>query len=60
MFIYYKDIISRIPINEYANFLQAYNNSKIIHYCGVEKPWQCPYYERADIWWKYARMTDFY
>lgn len=36
MFIYYKDIISRIPINEYANFLQAYNNPKIIHYCGVK------------------------
>ena len=60
MFIYYKDIISRIPINEYANFLQAYNNPKIIHYCGVEKPWQYPYYEKADIWFKYARMTDFY
>ncbi|TXJ12400.1 hypothetical protein [Brachyspira aalborgi] len=40
--------------------MQAYNNPKIIHYCGVKKPWQCPCYEKADIWWKYARMTDFY
>ena len=41
-------------------YINSYNNPKIFHYCGEIKPWQNPNYPKANLWWKYARMTDFY
>lgn len=32
----------------------------MIHYAGYKKPWTNPNYPKANLWWKYARMTDFY
>lgn len=32
----------------------------IIHYTSAYKPWNSPQYKYANLFWKYARMTDFY
>ena len=59
--IYYNDNLKNIlPVKIYNEYIKAYNNLKIIHYCDIIKPWNSPYYQNANIWWKYARMTDFY
>lgn len=47
-----KDILQR--------YMQAHKNPKYIHFCGAAKPWQDPLLDKAEIFWKYARMTDFY
>lgn len=58
--IYYsKEEIEFFEKNIYR-FYEVYNNPKIMHYCGHEKPWTNPTYPKANLWWKYARMTDFY
>ena len=49
-----------LPIKIYNEYIKAYNNPKIIHYCDRIKPWNSPYYQNANIWWKYARMIDSY
>ena len=49
-----------LPIKIYNEYIKAYNNPKIIHYCDRIKPWNSPYYQNANIWWKYARMVDSY
>ena len=33
---------------------------KIIHYCGVKKPWMSFSAQFADEWWRYARKTAMY
>lgn len=46
---------------EYAeDYEQAHKDPKIIHYAGLAKPWQQPGLHLADVFWKYARETDFY
>lgn len=58
--IYYsKEEIEFFEKNVYS-FYKVYDNPKIMHYCGHEKPWTNPNYPKANLWWKYARMTDFY
>ena len=58
--IYYsKEKIDFFEKNIYR-FYVVYNNPKIMHYCGNEKPWTNPNYPKSNLWWKYARMTDFY
>ena len=49
-----------LPVKIYNEYIKAYNNPKIIHYCDRIKPWNSPYYQNANIWWKYARMVDSY
>ena len=58
--IYYsKEEIEFFSKNIYR-FYEVYDSPKIMHYCGHEKPWTNPNYPKANLWWKYARMTDFY
>ena len=58
--IYYsKEEIEFFEKNIYR-FYEVYDSPKIMHYCGHEKPWTNPNYPKANLWWKYARMTDFY
>lgn len=40
------------------NKQEVYANARVIHYCGMKKPWR--YYNpypAADIWWKYAQLA---
>ncbi|MBZ7978230.1 DUF4422 domain-containing protein [Campylobacter sp. RM12654] len=53
----YKNNLSSEDLKLYEN---ARNNPKIIHYCGCKKPWDEPWHDLADIWWKYARMSNYY
>lgn len=47
--------------DEYAEeFEQAHKDPKIIHYAGLVKPWKQPEAHLSDVFWKYARETDFY
>ena len=58
--IYYsKEEIEFFSKNIYR-FYEVYDSPKIMHYCGHEKPWTNPNYLKSNLWWKYARMTDFY
>ena len=58
--IYYNNLEDMLPVKIYNEYIKAYNNPKIIHYCDRIKPWNSPYYQNANIWWKYARMVDSY
>ena len=55
-----KDWSIEIDEKSYFEYKNALRNPKIIHYCDIYKPWKSPELELASIWWKYARMTDFY
>ena len=55
-----KDWALEIDEKSYIAYKNALRNPKIIHYCDIYKPWKSPELELASIWWKYARMTDFY
>jgi lipopolysaccharide biosynthesis glycosyltransferase len=41
-------------------FDEAHNSPAIIHYDGIEKPWDYPEQRLSDYFWKYARQTIFY
>ena len=60
----YEDILVVDPnrtYNYFARFItkdkkkELYNKLRIVHYCGIEKPWKENYPDIAfDLWWKYA------
>ena len=58
--IYHNNIISKLPLKYYNQYMIAYNNPKILHYAGYQKPWTHPHYAKSYIWWEYARKTPFY
>ena len=58
--IFNENLISKLPDTAYKEFMEAYDNPKLIHYAGYKKPWTNPNYPKSNLWWKYARMTDFY
>lgn len=53
----YWDELPEALVDEYQ---QAYLNPCIIHYCGAHKPWYFLNHPLADVWWSYARKTEFY
>lgn len=55
-----KDIISLAPKILSDEYDAAHADPKIIHYAGPDKPWNDPYADYADIFWKYARNSPFY
>ena len=55
--IYLHEKLKNYYENEYLN---AYNNPKIIHYCSYKKPWTNPEYDKSYLFWQYARKTYFY
>ena len=59
-FIRIKDVISRAPKHLQEAYLTAHADPKIIHYAGPDKPWDDPGADYAEIFWKYARMNDYY
>ena len=52
--------ISRAPENIYNDYMVARKNPSIIHYAGVEKPWNSPLSDFSYDFWTYARQTNFY
>ncbi len=55
-----QNLAKELPMSVYDDYVQALKAPKIIHYCDDIKPWREPYQPLADIWWQYARQTDFY
>ncbi|MDO4842232.1 MAG: DUF4422 domain-containing protein [Phoenicibacter congonensis] len=53
-------IFSFAPSKIYRAFLKAYENPKIVHYAGFEKPWFPGGCDKASLYWSYARQTPFY
>lgn len=53
-------IISRAPKYLQDEYRKAHDEPKIIHYAGPDKPWQQPYSDYADFFWKYARNSNYY
>ena len=58
--VYYNNLSDMLPVKYYNEYIKAYNNPKIIHYCDGIKPWNLPYLSKAEIWWQYARKTKYY
>lgn len=53
-------IISLAPHYLNKEYMEARNNPKIIHYAGPDKPWNQPFSDMAEYFWKFARNTPFY
>lgn len=41
-------------------YLKDHGAPKIIHYTSRQKPWNYPWNEYADLWWKYTKENPFY
>lgn len=48
------------PDDTYATYIEAGKAPKCIHYAGRRIPCWRPQVDKADIYWQYARQTDFY
>ena len=55
-----KKVFSFAPVQVYQDFLTAYDNPKIVHYAGCEKPWKPGGCDLSTLYWSYARQTPFY
>lgn len=53
-------IIRLAPKWLYDMYVKARKAPKIIHYAGSEKPWLYPECDYSDIFWKYAKRTNYY
>lgn len=47
-------------ITPYLPVNYSIDQANIVHYLGPYKPWLYPEFERAELWWKYARFTPYY
>ncbi len=57
---YFNNKISYIPLQYYDMINFSQKNPFIIHYTTHIKPWNTPNSDFAEIYWHYARKTDFY
>ncbi len=48
------------PEEEINKWEKAFDNPYIYHYLTKFKPWDYPFLEYADIWWKEAKNTPYY
>lgn len=48
------------PHKYYEDYLKAIKNPYIIHYAGPGKPWDFPYNNLAEYFWKYAKESLFF
>ncbi len=55
-----RGMLPLIPAKFYLQWQEDRKHPKIIHYCSNEKPWNAPYSDLTEYWWRYARMTSFY
>ena len=51
---------SKAPAPVFQEYLDARKDEKVIHYAGVEKPWNTFNCDRALEYWRYARQTPYY
>ena len=58
--ILFKNKVTDLSANLYKEYLKAYANPYIIHYCGQYKPENSPSFKYAYEWWKYARKSPYY
>lgn len=49
-----------LPQDVCDQYMAAYKQPKIIHYCSDFKPWIDPTLPLSNYFWKYARLTPFY
>lgn len=55
-----KKVFSFAPAQVYKEYLAAYDDPKIVHYAGYEKPWKPGHCDMAALYWSYCRETPFY
>ena len=55
-----KEIIRLAPRWLYDMHIEARKHPKIIHYAGPEKPWLYPETDFGDVYWEYAKRSNFY
>lgn len=55
-----KNVFSFAPASVYRDYVRARRGEKIVHYAGVEKPWNTPNCDRREVFWEYARATPYY
>ncbi|HBN10935.1 MAG TPA: hypothetical protein DD392_03025, partial [Ruminococcus sp.] len=53
----YSEKLISLYSERYENLIENHN---IIHYTGGLKPWHSPRSNFAEVFWKYARNSDFY
>ena len=53
-------IIEAGPYSVLQEYREARRHPKIVHYAGFEKPWDAPDSDFADVFWHYARTSEFY
>ena len=51
---------SHAPAGVFAAYLSAREHERIIHFAGVNKPWNASDCDRGERYWEYARETPFY
>ncbi|OON96066.1 MAG: hypothetical protein ATN31_10215 [Candidatus Epulonipiscioides saccharophilum] len=49
-----------LPEYLYQSCIEAIQNPKIIHYIGINKPWNYPDYALANYWWDTIHGTEIY
>lgn len=54
------EIIARAPKYLRDEYMNAHKSPRIVHYAGPDKPWNQPYSDYAELFWKYARMSPYY
>lgn len=55
-----KNSIERAPMQALDDYKKAGETPYLVHFAGVPKPWTNPDTLRGELWWEYARRTDFY
>ncbi|MFG5101119.1 glycosyltransferase family 8 protein [Campylobacter lari] len=52
--------LSAIPKQINTQYLNSKPKAKIWHFITHEKPWNNLHLEKSELWWKYAKESDFY
>mgnify|MGYP001771145197 FL=1 len=55
-----RKVFSFAPADIFDTYIAAYENPKVIHYAGFEKPWKPGSCDYSELYWSYARQTPFY
>ena len=53
-------VFSYAPASIFKEYLAARKDPKIVHFAGVEKPWNSIGADQSERYWRYARQTPFY
>ena len=53
-------VFSFAPASIFQAYQRSRQNPRIVHYAGVEKPWNAIGTDQSERYWRYARETPFY